>query len=128
MSENQAVRAGATRRNVINPYGQAPVYSGHLSYNALNRYARYAEAVGPADDDEIVDAMASNELTPTVSTNENVRFWKPGEETRNGETYPQDVAYDRSAWLEDDYVRQFTSESERGESAECNSSAPVQRS
>jgi len=87
-------------QSFIDTQGQAPVYTGYLAYDALQIYARYAEEVGSSDDDDIVEAMASNQLTPTTSTNENLRFWEPGEETRNGETYPHDIAYDRDAWLE----------------------------
>lgn len=85
----------------VNAQGRAPVYTGYLAYDAVHLYARYAEVVGSADDDDIIDAMASNELTPTTSTNESFRFWEPGEETRDGETYPHDAAYSRDAWLED---------------------------
>jgi branched-chain amino acid transport system substrate-binding protein len=88
-------------QSFMDAQGQAPVYTGYLSYDALHIYAKYAEEVGSANDDDIVDAMASNELTPTVSTNQNFRFWEPEEETRNGETYPHDAAYDRAAWLDD---------------------------
>ena len=84
-----------------NAQGQAPVYTGYLAYDALHLYATYAAEVGSAADEDIIDAMASNELTPTTSTNQNFRFWEPGEETQNGETYPHDAAYNREAWLED---------------------------
>jgi branched-chain amino acid transport system substrate-binding protein len=99
---------GATITEMTEPFtqsfmdaqGQAPVYTGYLAYDAVHIYARYAEEVGSATDEDIIDAMAANDLTPTTTTNENFRFWEPDEETQNGQTYPHDVAYDREAWLE----------------------------
>jgi branched-chain amino acid transport system substrate-binding protein len=87
-------------QSYLDQHGQTPVYTGYLAYDAVHLLAAYAEEVGSVDDDDLVDAMETNELDVTTSTFENFRFWEPGEETQNGETYPHDVAYDRAAWLE----------------------------
>jgi branched-chain amino acid transport system substrate-binding protein len=87
-------------QSYIDTYEQTPVYTGYLAYDAVHLFAEYAEEVGSADDDEIIDAMETNDLDVTTSTFENFRFWEPDEETQNGKTYPHDVAYDRDTWLE----------------------------
>jgi branched-chain amino acid transport system substrate-binding protein len=99
---------GATITDRTEPFTQAyldaqerpPVYTGYLSYDAIHLLAAYAEELGTIDDEELIDAMAANEVDVTTTTVENFRFWEPDEETQNGQTYPHDIAYDRDTWLE----------------------------
>lgn len=74
--------------------GFAPVYTAYIAYDAIKLYAQYAEHVGSINEDDIIDAMASNELTPETTTTDAFEFYEA-----DHDEYPHDIQYDREGWL-----------------------------
>jgi len=74
--------------------GFAPVYTAYLAYDAIKLYAQYAEEVGTINEDDMVEAMASNQLTPATTTTQEFEFY-PGDH----EEYPHDIQYSMDDWV-----------------------------
>lgn len=81
------------------PEGLPPVYTAYLAYDAVHVFAEYAEHVGSANEDDIIAAMESNELSVTTSTSEELAFYGRDEETEFG-AFPHDLVYDTDDWME----------------------------
>lgn len=51
-----------------NAFEKLPVYTGYLSYDAVNQWAKAVESAGSVDADETVEALESSSHTGTVGT------------------------------------------------------------
>lgn len=90
---NITPRTGPFLDAYIEEFGQAPVYTGPLAYDAIHIFAEYAEHVGSADEEDLIPAIEGNELEVT-----GVGF-NPFEVHPRDHEFPHDVVYDREAWL-----------------------------
>lgn len=81
------------------PEGQPPVYTGYIAYDAVHMYAAYAEEVGSINEDDIIAAMESNELSLTTTTTNEFEFYGRDEDTEFGQ-FPHDIKYSKQDWLD----------------------------
>lgn len=88
------VTASFTQAFLEQVEGFAPVYTAYLAYDAVMLYAQYAEDIGHIGADDMVEAMASNQITPATTTTQEFTFYEA-----DHPEYPHDIEYNKDEWM-----------------------------
>lgn len=76
----------------VDAFDNEPVYTGHISYDAVMLYAAYVEEAGTTDPEELIPMMANNEVEVMGTTSRELEFYGPDS------PHAHDSVYDKESW------------------------------